>query len=440
VDFARRERWRSRLGTAPGLRVGIAWAGSPEHVRDRYRSIPLVLLAPLLAIEGVQFHGLQKGPALAELNTLKQPNIVNLGPELADLADTAAVVGELDLVIAVDTAVAHLAGALAKPVWMMLPSPNDWRWLDARSDSPWYPTMRLFRQSRRNEWDDVIENVVAALRRRLREPVGVATAQSERPVAPPTPVLNATFPALAMRRPGFSALIDARAGLLQYLPSDGACGRSIEHYGEFLQPQLDLLGRIVGPGMTVLEVGAGIGAQALALSRAVGDAGNVIAYETRPIIRRLLRQNVRTNDAKNITIMPGEAKVHRLVTDASASSTAPAPPEPIDQLQLDRLDLLKIGVEGAPIDVVGGAADTLWRLRPVLFIAVSGETELNDVNDEAKQFGYRCWRVDTPLFNTDNFNFWEIDVFAGAVMTALLAIPEETDLEFDLSGCVELTR
>jgi tetratricopeptide (TPR) repeat protein len=148
---------------ASGLRVGIAWAGSPTHLGDRFRSVPLPLLEPLLQVEGAHFFSLQLGAEAAQLATA-QGHITDLAPAITDLADTAALMQQLDLVIAVDTAVVHLAGALNKPVWVMLPFSPDWRWMLDREDSPWYPTLRLFRQPQFDDWPSVVEAVHAALR------------------------------------------------------------------------------------------------------------------------------------------------------------------------------------------------------------------------------------------------------------------------------------
>ncbi|HEX4651261.1 MAG TPA: tetratricopeptide repeat-containing glycosyltransferase family protein [Granulicella sp.] len=150
-----------------GLRVGIAWAGSPTHLGDRFRSIPLPLLEPLLHVEGANFFSLQLGPEAAQLAASQTP-ITDLAPAITDLADTAALMQQLDLVIAVDTAVVHLAGALNRPVWVMLPFSPDWRWLLDREDSPWYPSMRLFRQPRFGDWPAVVDAVRAALLAKLQ--------------------------------------------------------------------------------------------------------------------------------------------------------------------------------------------------------------------------------------------------------------------------------
>ncbi len=156
-------RLRSRPDTQ--LKVGLVWAGSPTHRNDHNRSCGLAPLLELLQVSGVQFYSLQKGPRSADLaqQDLTSQHIDNLSEQLDDFADTAAAIAQLDLVISVDTAVAHLAGALAKPVWVLQSFAPDWRWMLDRSDSPWYPTMRLFRQQQPGDWAGVVAAVKAAL-------------------------------------------------------------------------------------------------------------------------------------------------------------------------------------------------------------------------------------------------------------------------------------
>jgi tetratricopeptide (TPR) repeat protein len=141
-----------------GLRVGLVWSGNPLFPEDRLRSIPLSGFAPMLALHGVRFFSLQMGPAASQLDEVGEP-ITDLQAAIGDMADTTALIGKLDLVITVDTAVAHLAGALGKPTWVLLPLAPDWRWLMEREDTPWYPTMRLFRQPGFGDWPAVLERV-----------------------------------------------------------------------------------------------------------------------------------------------------------------------------------------------------------------------------------------------------------------------------------------
>jgi len=157
--------WQNRLASdSPLMKVGLAWAGSPAHRNDCNRSMRLAKLAPLGQLPGARLFSLQKGKEAAEAKTLPPGmELVDWTQELKDFADTAALVANLDLVIAVDTAVVHLAGAMGKPVWTLLPFVPDWRWLLEREDSPWYPTMRLFRQNSWGDWNSVIKRVTEAL-------------------------------------------------------------------------------------------------------------------------------------------------------------------------------------------------------------------------------------------------------------------------------------
>ena len=147
-----------------GLRVGLAWSGHPDNVRDHERSIPFARLAPLTAISGARFVSLQKDIRATDADDFHScGDVIDLGGALRDFADTAAIIAELDLVITVDTAVAHLAGAMGKPVWVLLPRVPDFRWLLDRATSPWYPSARLFRKGQTDTWDDVIAEVANEL-------------------------------------------------------------------------------------------------------------------------------------------------------------------------------------------------------------------------------------------------------------------------------------
>lgn len=158
--------WAERLAEERGLRIGIVWAGSPGHANDRNRSLPLGAFAPLARVPGVTLFSIQKGPT--EGQAAAPPDgmrLVNLSPHISSFLDTAAIIANLDLVVCVDTSVAHLAGAMGRPVWVLLPFAPDWRWLIDREDTPWYPTMRLFRQTRPGDWSDTLDRLAAAVAR-----------------------------------------------------------------------------------------------------------------------------------------------------------------------------------------------------------------------------------------------------------------------------------
>jgi tetratricopeptide (TPR) repeat protein len=177
------DRWRRELAALDGFKIGIAWQGNPQNARDRQRSVPLNCFEPLARLQGIRLVSLQKGLGTEQLigGIGKLPNSSQLEPGLiaspsqvgpiidfgdrldasGAFLDTAAVMLNLDLVVTVDTAVAHMAGALGVPTWVVLPFTPDWRWLLERSDSPWYPTLRLFRQKRTGEWGEVFERIAA---------------------------------------------------------------------------------------------------------------------------------------------------------------------------------------------------------------------------------------------------------------------------------------
>jgi hypothetical protein len=178
ADQATVDKWRPILARALGVddlskvyKIGIAWQGNPDNRIDRWRSFPLVQLGPLAEQPGVRLVSLQKGAGTEQIGALAgQFAVTELDPfmeggtDRRDFLDTAAIMQLLDLVVAPETAVAHLAGALGVKTWLALSYVGDWRWMIIREDSPWYPSMRLFRQSKMNLWDDVFHNMADALR------------------------------------------------------------------------------------------------------------------------------------------------------------------------------------------------------------------------------------------------------------------------------------
>ena len=168
ADPMRVAAWRERLQAPQGtLRIGINWAGNPGHANNRRRSLPAAMLDTLAGLPDVRFYSLQVASDAAEWPAGLDP--VPLGADIRDFGDTAAILAQLDLLITVDSAPAHLAGAMDVPVWMLLPRRPDWRWLLDRPDTPWYPSMWLWRQPRAGDWQPVIEAVGRALRRLMRD-------------------------------------------------------------------------------------------------------------------------------------------------------------------------------------------------------------------------------------------------------------------------------
>jgi ADP-heptose:LPS heptosyltransferase len=155
--------WDGIASSPARLRVGIVWAGNPDYSKDRGRSADLARLAPLFAVPGVSFVSLQRDVSARDIELLAQHGIPHTGPEQRDFGDAASLVERMDVVISVDTSVAHLAGSMGKPLWMLLSYSPDWRWGSEGGRSPWYPQAKLFRQERRGDWTAPVARVAEAL-------------------------------------------------------------------------------------------------------------------------------------------------------------------------------------------------------------------------------------------------------------------------------------
>jgi hypothetical protein len=166
ADPQRVAAWRALVEPGVGLKVGLVWAGNPANWGDRKRSLSLDMLAPLAAVPGASFYSLQVGPAAAEAAAPPAGlRLVDHTARIRDFSDSAALISLLDVVLTIDTSVCHLAGAMGVPTWVMLAFAADWRFHLERSDNPWYPTMRLFRQPRDGDWAGVVDQVLAELMR-----------------------------------------------------------------------------------------------------------------------------------------------------------------------------------------------------------------------------------------------------------------------------------
>ena len=188
ADPDRVQAWRERLVALGGLKVGLVWRGNPAHGADHARSLPPSVVAGLTGVAGISFVSVQQDARADELDAFPPGALYDAGPGLGHWVDTAALITALDMVVSVDTAVAHLAGALGRPVWLMTPFAPDWRWLRHREDSPWYPTLRLFRQPAPAEWAPVLEAVRTAL--------GILAAGGDQQPSPSSSAVRSPSPRL----------------------------------------------------------------------------------------------------------------------------------------------------------------------------------------------------------------------------------------------------
>ncbi len=560
------EQWAARLAPFREFKIGVAWQGNPKFGHDKLRSIPVARFEPLAALPGVRLFSLQKGFGSEQLREVgdRVPVVdwttnVDEGP--GAFMDTAALMQNLDLVITSDTAVAHLAGALAVPVWLALPFAADWRWLERREDSPWYPSMRLFRQSERRSWEEVFERIAHALRERVPTRVGtrapimaeiavgelidkitileikaarmtdeeklahvrseLETLKSTRNrTTPPSGELTrltaalqaineslwdvedeirrcdghgefgARFVELAQqvyrtndRRAEVKRQINTALGSRlveekQYAPlvaapplggprtattsrkrcrhgemlfptHDEYIGRSLAVYGEYSEGELRLFEQCVRPGQTALDVGANIGAHTISLARLVGLSGTVLAFEPQRFLFQCLNANLGLNEIANVraehaalgqttgtinvpNIDYGQAEnfggVSLSVNVLEHDGHEAVRLEVIDGLDLSACDFIKIDVEGMECDVLRGAARTIRRFQPILYVEDDRPSKSAELCDLLHSLGYDLWQHWPPLFNAANFAQNSENVFGNVVSLNLLCLPQRMAL------------
>jgi FkbM family methyltransferase len=439
---SRMSYWQRKLVAVKGFRVGLVWKGDPVNDVDRHRSLPhLSALAPLWKIPGVSFVSLQKGQGEDEAKPPPpgQP-LVHLGDDIVDFADTAAIISQLDLLITVDTAPAHVAGALGKPVWVLLPAiGTDWRWLRDRDDTPWYPgAMRLFRQLRdAPDWHAVLDDLGTALAAK-----STGTPEPSRAPAPaPAPLPAQTTlrnpdtesplepsmnrPAL---RPAAFVLASSDHGTLIVNRNDYAdhgggnmigVGCQVLFNSSFDRDEVDLAlrmldfrRRLFGDGVMALDCGANIGVHTVEWAKQMHGWGSVIAVEAQERVFYALAGNITINNCFNARAIwgavgaeNGEINVPKpnylrpgsygsmeirpsvrnefigQPIDYSKDSGVITRLFTIDSLALPRVDFIKIDIEGMEMEALAGAMGTIRSFRPQMIIEKikSDETALRNL-------------------------------------------------------------
>jgi FkbM family methyltransferase len=450
ADRERIERWRARLASCRGVKIGIAWQGNRQNRSDRRRSFPLTTFAPLGKLHGVSLCSLQKGEGAEQLDTLTEFGVTQLGADFdaggGAFLDTAAVMQCLDLVIAADTSIVHLAGALGVKVWLPLAFVPDWRWGLEGEQTPWYPTMRLFRQDKPRDWAGVFQRITAALREAFPQ---------LRPKQPEEYTLATS---------GFNRLARTRHGTLLYNRHDAAQGKSLAELGELSEQQIDLFRQCVPRDATVVEAGAAIGAHTAPLARIVGPAGVVHAIEPQRVLFQTLCANVALNSLTNVVChhaaagaAPGSTTVPPIdynqpgnftaVNLAPGNISAPQPPdssagEPvsiitIDSLKLPRCQLVRISQAGLELAALRGASDTIGRCRPILYVHVRRQEDSAPLIAAIQQSGYRMYWHLPPYYQADNYYENPENAFGNFAALHILAI--HNSVQTDIQGLKEIT-
>jgi tetratricopeptide (TPR) repeat protein len=356
-------KFKAQIQTQNSFHVGIVWAThSTSPTADR-RSCSLTDLLPLCELPNIAIYSLQKHPSQAERNLLSQHSIQDWSDLLTDFAETAAAIAPLDLVISIDTAVAHLAGALGKPVWVLLPAVPDWRWLLDRSDSPWYPTMRLFRQVRSGDWSEPIAEIATALPQMAR------SRQTPPPtLPPPSPILLSE---------GTKRLMRCRHGIF-WFERETEIGRSLDQFAVWREGELNLLQHLIRSGDTVIELGAGIGAHTVFLARTVGATGRVIAIEADRLRFQTLCANLALNQLTNTDCYQTAIANHSAITLT-------------EWLGVNHCRLLKLNPTGIAFALLKQTAAIGQRCQPILYLAATQSTDLLTWMRDLKMSGYEFY-------------------------------------------------
>jgi precorrin-6B methylase 2 len=326
----------------------------------------------------------------------------------------------------------------------MLPRPADWRWLDDCDDSPWYPTLRLFRQSERNHWEDVVVGLKSAMQEWASSfSTGHSTFGDANWSHSPIARASSPSPAIGMAASRFGSVAETRYGIMHYLPQNLLYGNSVRYCGEYLQTQLDALLQLIVRDAVIVEAGSGIGFHTLALCSAVGENGHVFAYEHDATHRSLLRQNLDANHARNCTLM--RRRLGRVSeADQEAGSLNDGQDtidcETIDDLQLARLDWLKLGEGVSAVGVLRGAEATFWRLRPKLMATVSTHEEFREIEGVVREVSYRCWMLETSFTNPMNFYHRDNEALLNRTILTMIAIPAEFEVGTLPNGYVEVVE
>lgn len=412
----------SRLPETGRLRVGLCWRGNPEHARDACRSTTWETFAPLLQLEGIDFYSLQYGDT--------ESGLPNLNRECHDFADLAAMVSQLHLVITVDTSMAHLAGLVGRPTWILLSNPYcDWRWGMSDETTEWYRSAFLYRQTKRGDWAEMLS--------RVAEDLTWAVVHKDRN-PPRKPEL----------KPQGEITKFCRYGEMTFRAEDRWLGRALNVYGEWSESEVALFRDFIEPGQTVVEVGANIGAHTIALAHIVGPAGRVFAFEPVPDIFGMLRRNLdRTQLGGNVTrAMCALGNSHEQSAPFAFDPQNPGGSHvsleagciPVGIWMLDDIlfargpQFMKIDVEGMELDVLLGARETIAQNRPILYVENDRPGSTEALMPFFNAMGYRAYQHHAPLFNPRNFADEDLNVFGHLVSMMLLAVPNELTLDAEV--------
>lgn len=421
-------RFRERLARSPGRKLGIVWRGSDGSTANRLRRLPEEALAPIVSMPGWTAVSLQFGvrdPRLAG-----RP-LVDVSDAIADFEDLAAAMAAVDAVVSLDTGPLHLAGALGVPVHALLPWLHDWRWGAGGDRCDWYPDMPLYRQSVGGSWAAPIARLVDVLGGRS----SAAATADEAHDAPTAPTRG---PIVANHHPFVHAV--CRHGTFRLPLYDRYVTRSMLAYGEYSPEEAELLATCLRPGDTAVDVGANLGTLTLAMARAVGPTGSVVALEPQSMLHACLLETLAASavtwvDARRQAAGAARGSARIPVGDptrpgnyggvalASGKDGEPVEVVRLDDLGLRSCRLIKIDVEGREADVLAGATATIDRFRPVLVVECDRPGSHERIDAFLRRYGYAIHAHEPRLFAPRNHRGCAVDLFPGIVSGNRVGLP-----------------
>ncbi|MDX2228081.1 MAG: FkbM family methyltransferase [Leptolyngbyaceae cyanobacterium bins.349] len=424
-------------------KIGFVWATNPSNSTSGKRSCPVEHFLTLLDVPHIALYSLQKDASDADRALLQgHDRLQDIQAQLEDFADTAAAIAQLDLVITVDTAVAHLAGAMGKPTWILLAHVPDWRWLMEREDSPWYPTMRLFRQHQPDAWAEVFERVKQALAAPFPSsppPPLPSPSAPVRPSPPSAPVHpSPTPPSPSLPLSGFNRIKQCRHGFFLHNVNDLTVGRSLDLYGEWSEGDINLYKTLIQLGNTVVEVGANIGAHTVFLAKTVGLNGKVFAIEPQRLNFQMLCANLALNSITNthsyqiaLDATPGFIPLstlsgyhHHINLSHQQEQVQTAT---LDSFGIPQCRLIKFDVGEMLGAVLQGASQTLQQCQPMVYV-VSDLPPLAAALSTLLRHGYCLYYYHPPLYDPGNFFQNPRNVFGSTTLHNILGFHQSHNI------------
>ncbi|MBF0099835.1 MAG: FkbM family methyltransferase [Desulfobacterales bacterium] len=420
--------WKNKLRAYGGYKIGIIWQGNPQFEADFYRSFKLSDLEPFCRLHGIHLVSLQKGFGVDQLYTFgARLPLIHLGDEVdkttGAFVETAAILKNLDLVIAPDTAIAHLAGALGVPTWIALAYIPDWRWFLNRDDSCFYPSVRLFRQTSPGDWTSVFNRMAETLIHEV--PYVTPRHYSQYRVA----------------ECGANCLTQTKHGLMLYPRIDPTIGRSLHHYGEYCEPSSELFHQLIQSGHVVIEACANIGAHTLVLSKLVGSLGCVHAFEWKDLYFQTLCANLGLNSRTNVLCRseiigdqngPINLKIQQEGNQTQTDITKKLNMITIDSLELTACHFLKIDMDGLEFHALKGAVTTIHNHHPFVYVRSYSPDKSQAVIDYLFSLDYVLYWHCSPLYNEKNYFQYHDNVFNN--LACLNIVGHHSSTNISVSG------